>query len=144
MLDYCITGLPRSGTAWLANFLSTGDSLCVHEITNYNMVRTHHKYFGTADSSFWKAPVPYKKLIYIDREEEAVIQSIINKGFPYARRLVKMCSEAGMKEKAHLIIKYDDLFTFDTAKFIYNYCLPGLKLDEDRLNILLTLNVQQI
>lgn len=30
---YFITGLPRSRTAWLANFLTWGDSFCYHEAT---------------------------------------------------------------------------------------------------------------
>lgn len=31
--QFFITGLPRSRTAWLANFLSTGDVICLHEAT---------------------------------------------------------------------------------------------------------------
>lgn len=30
-IDYLILTLPRSGSAWLANFLSHGPSLCLHE-----------------------------------------------------------------------------------------------------------------
>lgn len=34
-LDFIITGLPRSGTTWVSNWLTTDKSLCVHDPLNF-------------------------------------------------------------------------------------------------------------
>ena len=61
-MNFFITGLPRSRTAWLANYFSTGDVFCWHEamagITckqDYwaRLATTHYKHVGNSDCTLF-------------------------------------------------------------------------------------------
>ena|SRR5690349_18342946 len=57
-MDYLVTGLPRTRTAWLANLLTYGPSFCSHELITVagldgalgQLSRLNYKFKGVADS----------------------------------------------------------------------------------------------
>ena len=86
---FFITGLPRSRSAWLANWMTDKHSYCFHELAKYgkdcyelNMVmkKRGEVTVGTADSSF---PYYYKqfmqyipgKIVVVERDPADVIES---------------------------------------------------------------------
>ena len=100
-MDYLITGLPRSRTAWLANYLTIGSSFCYHEglkecfdIGDLRMMKKA-PYTGNSDSSAvffvdeMKNLFPDMKIVIIDRNYQDVLYSLKNEyDGPYTKYLV--------------------------------------------------------
>ena len=95
-INFFITGLPRSGTAWASNFLTWKDSTCYHEllyqiedISIYNEIldSSSGRFTGDSDTMLvyllpWiKKEYPDSKFIFIKRDVEEVRKSLKNNGF---------------------------------------------------------------
>ena len=123
---FFITGLPRSGTAWVANYLTYGNSFCYHEglmlndkIHDYSAMldATNADVVGDSDTIIaavlpWLyEKYPDAKYVFIKRDVEDVEQSLINNGFsthkiPEITRSLKW----GMSHIKSMTISFDDLF----------------------------------
>lgn len=92
MKPFFITGLPRCRTAWLANFLTWGDSFCYHEAvtrcatmsdltTIFRSVPIGTRYVGDADPSLGYVPLaileeyPDCRIAFIHRPLEESVES---------------------------------------------------------------------
>jgi hypothetical protein len=152
---FLITGLPRSRTAWLSNFLTIpGQTFCYHELRRWELtvpemadrlMRRPERYVGTADSALpfyineLMEHLPQAKIIIIDRDDGIVFDSMIAAfGQEFATesgKLLDLTGEALLELKAafrHTVVKYNDLDKFDTCREIWNACCPLLEFDNDR------------
>lgn len=129
MIDFEITGLPRSGTAWLANTLSlVPEIMCYHEADALNFdweldeVSQRYDYVGnsscnTAFTLRWDAPVKF----YIFRPWEDCKRSLGNagigtKGF---ENIAKVVHDYARENSEKLIkINFEDLFQVETIELI--------------------------
>lgn len=85
MIDFMVIGLPRSGTAWAANWLTTDTTFCLHD----PLAKYHHteldglvsdKRLGVACTGLWTQPEwlnahPAKKVI-LHRPLEEINRSL--------------------------------------------------------------------
>lgn len=156
MTPYFITGLPRSRTAWLANYLSYGESLCLHDafVQHRNMKALRGAmekcgvaYVGHADPAnclFWEAiqdEFPGAKWVVVQRDEREAAQAAVNAfdGNGNISFFVEALKEVAARLNP-LIIDYDDLDLY--VDDIAGYCVPGLKVPLERKQMLAHFNVQ--
>lgn len=172
MKKYCyfIIGLPRSRTAWLANFLTHDNSFCWHEASRYcgsieelqqKMGETSAKYVGNSDSNmaifspeqmeslFWNA-----RFVFIDRNYcDAGISYL--KAFPQFDRAhisaaLQKC-QAGINAIRERVIKSRKLeFSFHALedlgvlREIQSWCSPESYFDRERAEMLQQMRVDTI
>lgn len=149
MLDYLIVGLPRSGTTWLANWLTTERSLCTHDPlyqAHYSSFDYHEIFLakainGISCTGLWRFPEyvnnhPGKKII-IHRPIEAINASM--------RELSLPLLDNGDVEKLENLdgthLPYEDLWNKKTAEQLWSY-LIGNDFDQVRWQQLQAFNIQ--
>lgn len=96
MRTFFILSLPRSGTAWLSNFLTWGETFCFHEVSfgceSLDDIETAFRrpecpVVGSADTAailFYRAlnqRFPGSKFLFVVRDREAVRKSLDASGF---------------------------------------------------------------
>jgi hypothetical protein len=84
-VDYLIFSLPRSGSAWLANFLTYGDSFCFHEpLAGGPLERLGRpaSIVGVADTGAYLFPVSAPREYALIRNPQDVIDSLAKQGLP--------------------------------------------------------------
>jgi hypothetical protein len=132
---YFIVSLPRCGTAWLANFLTWGDSFCYHEgvyeqddFSEYTAMLEGNpaKHVGDCDTGLtlllpWLyRTYPDAKYVFIQRDIEDIKKSSVKAGL--STHILGECLrrvEWGLRVMNPLVIQFEDLFT-DT-KIIWDY-----------------------
>ena len=158
MTPFFIAGLPRSRTAWLANFLTTDESFCYHELTADccdlaempdAFRRTGRRIVGDADTSLALLHEPIKKLfpgarwVVVERPAEAVAKSLRDDlGIVIDPGLLNQLQENLEVIKRDALVVSFDGFSVNTARFVWAYCLPGIDFDEARWKLLDPLIVQ--
>lgn len=81
MIDFILTGYPRSATTWLANLFTTDNTFCLHDpIEEYTLeqleaISMPGKVVGAACSGLWMHPtwmnsVPCRKVVIVRPVEE--------------------------------------------------------------------------
>ncbi len=165
METFFVCGTPRSRTAWLANFLTTNNVYCFHELLVYcktpteikdEFLKTRKNIVGNSDSGNilfideLKAEFPKSKIVLIKRNRDEVIQSLKKTGFLISYQETELNGvidyiieeiENTRKKYECLYLDYNDLVSADCCKEIYEYC-TGLSFDYDRWFLLSTLNIQ--
>ena len=160
-VNYYITGLPRSRTAWFANFFTYGDSFCYHEASKF---WTHKKsmadvmsgvdarYIGNSDSGlvlcFDKVinDNPAAKWVIVKRDQNEVERSlrrIFNATYmdgilDIASRLLDRCAVA----TGALVVDYDALGEIDVMRCVWAHCLPDIPFPEERWRMLSSMKVE--
>lgn len=141
MIEFIVVGLPRSGTAWAANWLTTDTTHCIHD----PLARYHHtdldriassKRLGVSCTGLWQFPDwlnqhPAKKVI-LHRDRAEVARSLGRLGFadlPFPA----LDAIAGMH------VNWRDLW--DDPEPIWEH-LIGTPFDAERHQLLRELNVQ--
>lgn len=153
MNPFFIASLPRSRTAWLANFLTYQESFCYHEPMNRtklkdypNLLRkTCKNYAGTSDSmnslimDKLIQMFPEAKIVVVFRDLTEVEASLNRMGMPCPGLLKKIDRELHriMAVYEPLVIEYHK---FDAA-LIWEYLMPGIPVDYARLDMLNEFNV---
>jgi len=145
MIDFMVLGLPRSGTAWLANLLTTDDSICLHEALIDSTIEQLDKFehsglFGIAETAGVFLPdvisYPCKKLI-VDRPIDDIKRSLHQIGLPTMPD-VEVDLLSGIEGYK---IAFKDLFNFDAMQLAYKFLL-NKDLSKDRHILLRQMNVQ--
>lgn len=157
---FYITGLPRTRTAWLANWFTHKNSYCFHELSKYGkdfyelqrVVKSRTEMFiGTADSGF---PLYHQqflqyvpgKIVVIERDPKEVMDSYKEDfGSEMTIELVdQLLNELELikAKKNPLVMQYEDLDDIQKLKSLWNYCAPTIKMDEDRTKMLMELTVK--
>lgn len=146
MLDYIIIALPRSGTAWVANLLSSEDRVCRHDPlgTLIDPVKVIELEGGCADTGMGYFPELVNKVrakVVIQRPRVDCMRGLkaiwVNLPGVAMETLEARISQVD----ADLIVKFDDLFSFDSSNAIHKLCL-GRELSHERHAFLQEMNVQ--
>lgn len=166
---YFIIGLPRSRTAWLANLLTYGNSYCWHEASRYVagmamlpafMNRRRAKYRGNSDSGLCGNPYlilnlfPTSKFVFIHRPVRACIKSAVEQ-FPeippcVTDKSIQACQQGfidlncGVKPGQKINFEYDQLNNLETLREIWRFCIPGVKFDRERAEMLQQMRVDTV
>lgn len=149
MIDFMVLGLPRSGTAWMANLLTTDNSICLHEsfmtysLNQIDEMEKDDKLLGISETSAifdCDAINAHKaKKIIIERPLDEINASLMRIGFP-------MIDETFCKLLKNLEgyrIAFDDLFKHDKVALVYKQLL-GKTLDKNRHSLLCSFGVENI
>ena len=144
-MKFCITGLPRSRTAWFAAYFTATGNKCAHEPfakcrTEEEVDSVKSRYEGISDSFMVFVPYTGKQVI-IERDKEEVRKSLFHK-FGMDIDLTDGLLEVAL-EKMQFIdglrVKYSDIN--DRLQEIHEYCVDT-PYDEDTGNLFKDLNIQ--
>lgn len=155
-MNYLITGLPRSRTAWLAAAVGCDDHPCLHEglvlgVDGLGQWMDENPTGGDSDSGlpmFWrKLAFPYRLVIVRRDPEEAARSYAKAAGFDLtlARLAISNLSESldeWALAKNHLAVDYKTLSNNATVAAIIEFC-TGRKADMSRLAVLQGLQIEQ-
>jgi len=146
MIDFMVLGLPRSGTAWLANLLTTDDSYCRHEafwkstLVQLDLIDAPGK-FGVSETSAYCIPDVLndhsaRKLI-VTRPLNEINKSLKSLNLP------KMTNDHvdALNSIQGYRIDFNDLFVFNKMAKAYNFLLDK-ELSSCRHSMLCDMNVQ--
>ena len=146
MIDFMVLALPRSGTAWVANLLTTDTSLCIHEAFMDHSINdldnlSYDGMLGIAETSaFTKVDEinqhSAKKLV-IERPLNEVNESIAKLGF----KAMPSYSDDLMIQLKGYRIAFKDLFNYDIMAEAYYYLLRK-ELNQERHKMLCQMNIQ--
>ena len=147
MMDFIVTGLPRSGTTWVANWLTTDTTLCIHDplykyhLEDLDNIETNKK-LGISCTAIWRSLEflknhPAKKLI-IHRDLNEVNDSLSNEmGVP----TISKEKADSLSDIYGIHLSFVDLFNPVIAKEVYETLLEK-QFDEERYAHLVELNIQ--
>lgn len=147
MLSFIVVGLPRSCTTWTANWLTTDDTLCIHDplykykLEELDQLQTD-KLLGISCTGLWK----YPKFIHDHSARKIVIHRDLN---DINESLVNEIETNKLSEKDAKVlydidgmhVQFDDLFHPVSAKQIYEYAL-NKPFDSVRHAYLVEMNIQ--
>lgn len=166
MTPFFITGLPRSGTAWLANLFTTGKTLCYHEPSPNLVVQTMNRHpgrrVGASDSSLVRrfaevtTAFPSARWLYVARPIEETVKSLM----AFTAALGNGLDEKLLREELQKDIDLAGEFIRDTDRVAvveyssitqhsnvmaeaWHWLVPEVKFDMYRWAILREFNVQQ-
>ncbi len=146
-LDFIVIGMPRSGTSWLANLLTTDRSLCMHDPFAQAMPdqweRDTRKFGISCTLSFvvkgWLEQFDCPVAI-IERDESARNASLLKMGLaPNPKDPVSGAAFANVKG---LRFDFDALWDEGDALKLLEHLLPDIPFDSLRYRQLLRLQVQ--
>ncbi len=138
MIAFMVLGLPRSGTAWAANWLTTDKTICLHNpMSRYTPKEIEKLEFGdriigiSCTSSWmlgdWVDKHPAPKII-LEKDSIAVNQSLQGLDLP-PLSLQSICRFKGLKGKR---VDYHYLFNKTLAPIIWEHLIPNIPFDEAR------------
>lgn len=138
MLDFMIIGLPRSGTTWAANWLTTNDTFCLHDPLyklHYSEWDTDRKHFphpmdyrliGASCTAIWRFPEyvnahPANKIVVM-RDFQEIQDSLDQLGLPQLNDDAPFQLEDIEAPR----VQYTDLFDPERAPLIWEKLVgPG-------------------
>ncbi len=141
-MNFLIIGLPRSRTAWLANFLTTDQTLCYHDkladCTTFNDLKGmySHKILGDADTGLGLFPDQVNAWditkVIIRRNVDDVCHSLFCKGLqPHGMRELDKKLD---RIKADLVVPYKDIN--EALPDIWHTCFYDFHYDIERANMM--------
>jgi hypothetical protein len=145
MIDFMVLGLPRSGTAWLANLLTTDDSICLHESLMEFPISVldfmpHCGLLGISETAGLFVDEirlhPCKKLI-VERPLDEINDSLRSLGLPEFNVEYKHL----FQEAVGYRMQFADLFKYKHMKDAYKYLL-NKELSKSRHDLLCRMDVQ--
>lgn len=148
---FFIVGLPRSRTAWLANFLTYGPAFCLHDGLRHcerpedlaaRLAATGAEFPGDADPTiplFYPqihALFPQARYVFVERNVGDALTSYaqcveglqtpeqIDTGFERCR--AALCAmRTALRNQHTLNVRYEDLDKPATCQAIWSYCVPS-------------------
>ena len=157
---FFVTGLPRSRTAWMSAFLSTGETLCLHEpcclISQIDQLpavldTTFYKHMGFADSGLgfhieWILENLKPRTLIIERDVAEVEESfrkagLVANNFYYCDLLAQTLLEF----RDHPLVKwvhFNSLGHKRVMQDIYWWLMPGMAFDEARYEQFSSFNIE--
>jgi hypothetical protein len=146
MIDFMVLALPRSGTAWVANLLTTDTSLCIHEAFMDHSIddldtRSYDGLLGIAETSAFirvdELNLHSAKKLIIDRPFDEINNSIVKLGF----KAMPSYSADLMIQLKGCRIAYKDLFNYEIMSEAYYYLLRK-ELNQERHKMLCQMNIE--
>lgn len=146
MIDFMVLALPRSGSAWVANLLTTDTSLCIHESAmDYHTTdldaMEYNGTLGIAETSAFirvdELNLHSAKKLIIDRPFDDINKSIAELGF---KAMPSYSADLMIQLKGYRIA-YKDLFNYEIMSEAYYYLLRK-ELNQERHKMLCQMNIQ--
>lgn len=139
MIDFIVLGLPRSGTTWLSNWLTTDSSLCLHD--PFAKALPEHwerdsRRFGISCTGAYMLPgwLQAQKchVAVIERDPVACDASLARMGLPAttARMRCLLATARGRRWQ------FADLWNETAARELWAFLLPGIAFDAPRYRLL--------
>lgn len=144
MIDFIVMGLPRSGTTWLANWLTTDRSLCLHDPFNdlpEDWPRDSRR-FGISCTGAYLMPAWLAEqdcpvaVIERPRAECEASAGSIGLGCDMESHQSALSRAPGFR------VAFEALWDENKAKGLWGYLLPELPFDSIRYRLLRSMNVQ--
>ena len=144
MIDFMVIALPRSGTTWCANWLTTDTTLCLHDpLFDYHYLELDSikskKMVGVSCTGLWNFPEWVNKSrarkVILHRSLNEINESLVDIGLPKMNNSVNQKLDA--IKGSH--IDWEDIF--NNPKDIYEYLLHK-PFDEERHKELIKLVIQ--
>ena len=154
MHKFLITGLPRSRTAWMAEFMNHGSSVCFHEPPNWRELWSEYndKCVGISDSGlgFQLDEIIeeyHPKILIIDRPIEEVEKSLdeLNTGLPktnFCEILKETLAKFQNGESEVLRVPFHSMNDIRVMQKIFWHLIPGEPFDEGRFLKMKNINIQ--
>lgn len=144
MIDFMVVALPRSGTTWAANWLTTDKTICLHDEMAYRTYSVLEKEYktnkklGLSDTGLFAYQDklnkhPAKKVI-LHRDIKEINKSLDELGLKPIPDITKFLDNID-----GLHVHYTDLFS--NPEPIWNY-LIGTEFDKERHDVLKQMQVQ--
>lgn len=155
MNNFFIVSLPRSRTAWLANYLTCGDSFCFHEglmgcdsikALKGKMEATRFPIVGNSDCGnilFLEEIMdefPEAKFVFIHRSPSEVEEELSRIGLPDNGLVAIEASRMNSYDSIGLHVEYEDLKNKSFCAEIYTYCTDQ-PFNQDRWEMLDKLDI---
>ncbi|MGC3944595.1 MAG: hypothetical protein QM762_08760 [Chryseolinea sp.] len=147
MLDFAVIAMPRSGTSWAANWLTTEESLCFHDpmecftpnvMANWGSSRRR---MGVACTGLWMVPdwltTNVRQWIILEREPDEIDASLTRMGLGPMPLEAWHTFECLPGER----VPFTSLFDASKARDIWNHLVPGLDFDAERHALLTRLAI---
>lgn len=152
MIDFMVIALPRSGTTWAANWLTTDRVFCPHDplyrvhYTDLDRAirqRAEKRVAGISCSGLWRwldwvNAHPARKVV-LHRDRDEVNESLAELGFPLS--VSKRDADALHKVESARHFDYGSLFERHDAEAIWRY-LTRLPFDSERHTELVQMSVE--
>lgn len=158
MSPFFITGMPRSRTAWLANWLTTDRSLCVHDPVGSVVPVIGGKLVGVSGPEVccawdsFRAAWPDSPWLVVTRADaKYAFKRVLSEHMEipdqfdtwWAGRLELLAQIVADGGARVLSVKFEDLDREETARTIWRHLLPELPFDRERWELLNDLTVTQ-
>jgi hypothetical protein len=170
-MNFFITGLPRSRTAWFANLFTTGSVFCWHDalkegplditLSKARVLMPSVLYFGNSDSAvplaareIYKA-FPEAKWVFVRRDFDDAYDSFckefadllpgheIKKNFSKIMEGLQI-ARLTIPEENQICIDYDALDNEKIIREVWEFCLPSVRFSTERWKLLDTFRVNVI
>ena len=145
MIDFAVFALPRSGTAWLANWLTTEQSLCLHD--PFAVAMPEHwdaggKRLGISCTGSYLFPKWLHSLdcpvAVIERDPMECAASLRANGLPDDVGPLKRALDAVQGRR----FSFSDLWNEVKARELWGFLRPGVPFDASRYRLLRSLHVE--
>lgn len=140
-----VLGLPRSGTAWCANWLTTDRSLCLHDPFSRRLPEHwpfDHRKRGISCTGAYLLPGWLRQhhcpLVVVERDRGACDASLKAMGLPETTDAMVAALDAVDAPR----FAFADLWDEAKAKGLWKYLVPGVPFDAPRYRQLRGMNVQ--
>jgi len=144
VIDFIVLGLPRSGTTWLANWLTTDRSLCLHDPFALGAPETwprDARRFGISCTGAFLFPKWLAQqqcpVAIIERDPEACDRSLHRIGLGDTSGLIDTLHEVDGRRW-----RFDDIWDEDKASELLAFLLPGMPFDALRYRMLRDIQIQ--
>lgn len=145
MLDFIVLGLPRSGTTWLANWLTTADSLCVHDPFAHRLpeqvaAMRDRARLGIACTGTYLMPALLAAhtgpIAVIERDPAACTASLRRAGLDPVLMPERLRDVRGRRWR------FEDLWIEEKARELWAFLLPDVAFDATRYRLLRDMRIE--
>lgn len=143
-LDFIVLGLPRSGTTWLANLLTTQQSLCLHDPFAHllpEQIKGDGRRLGVSCTGLCLMPSLLASqrcpVVVIERDVADCDASLAEIGLGSAAPIKPHLDRVQAKRFA-----FSDLWDEYQARRLWIYLLPGIPWDGPRYRLLRDMRVE--
>ena len=151
MKPFFVTGLPRTRTAWCANWLTTDHSLCLHDPLVNELPKVVRQAVGLSGPEVFKLYKDYKTSPWLvlvrDSEvckrsfQQVVQQEIAGLDEFWSQRVADL---QALKDESNVLWLHVDLLDVEeSAKAVWQHLLGDIPFDLLRWQMLVDLNVTQ-
>ncbi len=143
-VDFIVLGLPRSGTTWLANWLTTDTTLCLHDPFNVPLDQWPQdaRRRGISCTGAYLLPEWLKRqqcpVAVIQRDVGACDASLAGIGYPATTPHM----QAMLDEVEGRRFDFADVWDEDEARDVWAFLLPGVAFDAIRYRLLAQMQIQ--